>query len=145
VLGHAQHPSYRTLGLTDRQQYSSTICDRTIYQDNILTIDEREPQWKDESRLTYGEGGEALTNDSEGCKRRIFTRCHRPCMMSLVHLYNFFRLWFIHNIYQHFLDSTMALVGTLLFCTDCGSILARCPPSQDLIKCDMCSALNNST
>ena len=39
----------------------------------------------------------------------------------------------------------MALVGTLLFCTDCGSILARCPPEKDLIKCDMCSALNKST
>ncbi|CAD0107528.1 unnamed protein product [Aureobasidium uvarum] len=38
----------------------------------------------------------------------------------------------------------MALVGTLLFCTDCGSILERHPPDQHLIKCDVCSTLNNN-
>jgi DNA-directed RNA polymerase I subunit RPA12 len=38
----------------------------------------------------------------------------------------------------------MALVGTLLFCTVCGSILQRCPLDQDMIKCDMCATPNNS-
>lgn len=39
----------------------------------------------------------------------------------------------------------MALVGSLLFCTDCGSILERHAPDHHLIKCDVCSTLNKST
>ncbi|KAK6000828.1 hypothetical protein QM012_003553 [Aureobasidium pullulans] len=38
----------------------------------------------------------------------------------------------------------MALVGTLLFCTDCGSILDRHAPDHHLIKCDVCSTLNKN-
>ncbi|KAI5235186.1 hypothetical protein E4T43_09448 [Aureobasidium subglaciale] len=38
----------------------------------------------------------------------------------------------------------MALVGTLLFCKDCGSILDRCPPDQKLIKCGLCSLVNDN-
>ncbi|KAI4729445.1 hypothetical protein E4T49_02922 [Aureobasidium sp. EXF-10728] len=36
----------------------------------------------------------------------------------------------------------MALVETLLFCTACGNILARHPPSQPTITCTVCSTLN---
>lgn len=38
----------------------------------------------------------------------------------------------------------MALVGTLLFCEDCGSLLDRHPPEQLLIKCDICFKQNSS-
>ncbi|KAI5209963.1 hypothetical protein E4T39_00547 [Aureobasidium subglaciale] len=38
----------------------------------------------------------------------------------------------------------MALVGTLLFCKDCGSILDRCPPDQLLVKCSMCFLENDN-
>ncbi|KAG9934400.1 hypothetical protein KCU86_g9623, partial [Aureobasidium melanogenum] len=38
----------------------------------------------------------------------------------------------------------MALVGTLLFCTDCGSILDRHAPDHHLIKCSVCSTLNKN-
>lgn len=40
---------------------------------------------------------------------------------------------------------TMALVGILLFCTNCGSILERYALGHHLIKCDVCSTLNKST
>ncbi|TIA00545.1 hypothetical protein D6C83_09032 [Aureobasidium pullulans] len=38
----------------------------------------------------------------------------------------------------------MALVGTLLFCEDCGSLLYRHPPEQLLIKCDICFKQNSN-
>ncbi|TIA26781.1 hypothetical protein D6C81_00449 [Aureobasidium pullulans] len=38
----------------------------------------------------------------------------------------------------------MALVGTLLFCEDCGSLLDRHLPEQLLIKCDICFKQNST-
>jgi DNA-directed RNA polymerase I subunit RPA12 len=38
----------------------------------------------------------------------------------------------------------MALVGTLLFCTDCGNLLDRRPPETRTITCDGCQRPNQS-
>ncbi|CAD0055221.1 unnamed protein product [Aureobasidium pullulans] len=36
----------------------------------------------------------------------------------------------------------MALVGTLLFCEDCGDLLDRCPREQRTISCNVCEKEN---
>jgi DNA-directed RNA polymerase I subunit RPA12 len=38
----------------------------------------------------------------------------------------------------------MALVGTLLFCEDCGDLLDRCPLEQRTISCNVCEKENIS-
>jgi DNA-directed RNA polymerase I subunit RPA12 len=38
----------------------------------------------------------------------------------------------------------MALVGTLLFCTDCGKLLDRKPPAPKTIVCQVCDVSNTS-
>ena len=38
----------------------------------------------------------------------------------------------------------MALVGSLLFCTDCGNLLDRQPPAEPQIICTICNTVNKS-
>ncbi|KAF1810811.1 DNA-directed RNA polymerase I polypeptide [Eremomyces bilateralis CBS 781.70] len=38
----------------------------------------------------------------------------------------------------------MALVGTVLFCTSCGSLLNRIPPEKPTITCDVCKSCNKN-
>ncbi|KAF2237069.1 hypothetical protein EV356DRAFT_442599 [Viridothelium virens] len=38
----------------------------------------------------------------------------------------------------------MALVGSLLFCTDCGNLLDRQPPAEPKIICATCNSLNKN-
>ena len=40
--------------------------------------------------------------------------------------------------------TVMALVGTLLFCTDCGDLLDREPPNLKKITCKVCQCINSS-
>ncbi|KAF2861792.1 hypothetical protein K470DRAFT_214298 [Piedraia hortae CBS 480.64] len=38
----------------------------------------------------------------------------------------------------------MAAIGSLLFCTDCGSLLPPNPDRKESIECDLCSTMNKA-